>query len=261
MQVHKQATSINSSCMPGSSLIEKDLHARILVVDDEPEICELIQEYLADEGYAVSAANDGAGMRRVLQEKSTDLVILDLMLPGEDGLTLARQLRTESNVSIIMLTGRGDPSDRVIGLEMGADDYLAKPFHLRELLARVKSVLRRAQMRNAPPAAREQASFAGWRLEFATRELNSPKGEVVRLTTGEFDLLVAFVTNANRVLNRDRLLGLARNREAGPFDRTIDVQVGLLRRKLEPDPQNPTLIKTVRGVGYFFTPAVSLRQG
>lgn len=233
----------------------------ILVVDDQKEICEVVQQYLSSEGYRVSVANDGAGMRRVMGQAEVDLVILDLMLPGEDGLTLARQLREESTVGIIILTGRGETVDRIIGLEMGADDYLPKPFHLRELLARVKSVLRRASSRaqkEKPSGARARASFAGWHLDLSTRELVSPDGGEVRLTTGEFDLLAAFVNNANQVLSRDRLLDLARNREAGPFDRTIDVQVGRLRRKLEPDPQKPTMIKTVRGTGYIFTPTVEV---
>src|SRR5262245_60401589 len=199
-------------------------------------------------------------MRRVIGQDPVDLVILDLMLPGEDGLTLARALRSESGIGIIILTGRGETVDRIIGLEMGADDYLPKPFHLRELLARVKSVLRRVQSRtgDGPQQSRSRARFAGWNLDLSSRELLSPSGDEVRLTTGEFDLLAAFVNNANQVLTRDRLLDLARNREAGPFDRTIDVQVGRLRRKLEDDPQNPTLIKTVRGSGYIFTPPVEI---
>jgi DNA-binding response OmpR family regulator len=230
----------------------------ILVIDDQTEICDMVQDYLSGEGYRVSIAHDGTGMRRAIAQSPVDLVILDLVLPGEDGLTLARWLREESNVGIIILTGRGETVDRIIGLEMGADDYLPKPFHLRELLARVKSVLRRVSSRIAEraPAPRAQAHFAGWRLDLSSRELFSPSGIEVRLTTGEFDLLAAFVNNANQVLTRDRLLDLARNREAGPFDRTIDVQVGRLRRKLEDDPQRPSMIKTVRGTGYIFTPAV-----
>jgi two-component system, OmpR family, response regulator len=233
-------------------------NGHILVVDDQREICDVVHDYLSGEGYRVSTAQDGAGMRRVLAQSPVDLVVLDLMLPGEDGLTLARFLREESNVGIIILTGRGETVDRIIGLEMGADDYLPKPFHLRELLARVKSVLRRVSSRKAEqvPAPRSKARFAGWHLDMTSRELLSPRGREVRLTTGEFDLLAAFVTNANQVLTRDRLLDLARNREAGPFDRTIDVQVGRLRRKLEDDPQRPSMIKTVRGSGYIFTPPV-----
>jgi two-component system OmpR family response regulator len=235
-------------------------NGHILIVDDQQEICDVVQEYLTGEGYRVSAAHDGSGMRRVLAQGHVDLVILDLMLPGEDGLTLARSLRSESGIGIIILTGRGETVDRIIGLEMGADDYLPKPFHLRELLARVKAVLRRAHDRTAdmPQTTRSRARFAGWNLDLSSRELLSPSGEEVRLTTGEFDLLSAFVNNANQVLSRDRLLDLARNREAGPFDRTIDVQVGRLRRKLEDDPQNPSLIKTVRGSGYIFTPTVEM---
>jgi two-component system OmpR family response regulator len=235
-------------------------NGHILIVDDQQEICDVVQEYLTGEGYRVSTAHDGAGMRRVLAQGHIDLVILDLMLPGEDGLTLARSLRSESGIGIIILTGRGETVDRIIGLEMGADDYLPKPFHLRELLARVKAVLRRAHDRTAetPQSGRSRVRFAGWNLDLSSRELLSPGGDEVRLTTGEFDLLSAFVNNANQVLSRDRLLDLARNREAGPFDRTIDVQVGRLRRKLEDDPQNPSLIKTVRGSGYIFTPTVEV---
>jgi two-component system OmpR family response regulator len=236
-------------------------NGHILIVDDQREICELVQEYLSGEGYRVSTAQSGAEMRKVMAQSPVDLVILDLMLPGEDGLTLARALRQESNVGIIILTGRGEIVDRIIGLEMGADDYLPKPFHLRELLARVKSVLRRASSRGTekqPTPPRSKARFAGWNLDLSSRELFSPSGREVRLTTGEFDLLAAFVNNANQVLTRDRLLDLARNREAGPFDRTIDVQVGRLRRKLEDDPQRPTMIKTVRGSGYIFTPVVEV---
>jgi two-component system, OmpR family, response regulator len=233
----------------------------ILVVDDQKEICEVVQEYLSSEGYKVSVAADGPSMRRIMANGGVDLVILDLMLPGEDGLTLARSLREVSNVGIIILTGRGETVDRIIGLEMGADDYLPKPFHLRELLARVKSVLRRVSSRGKERSAgqpRNKAKFAGWNLDLSTRELVSPAGSEVRLTTGEFDLLAAVVNNANQVLSRDRLLDLARNREAGPFDRTIDVQVGRLRRKLEEDPEKPSIIKTVRGTGYIFTPQVDV---
>jgi len=234
----------------------------ILVVDDEKEICDVVQQYLSDEGYRVSVAKDGNDMRRAMAQGRIDLVILDLMLPGEDGLTLARALREESNVGIIILTGRGETVDRIIGLEMGADDYLPKPFHMRELLARVKSVLRRASDRadaKQPLASgRSKARFAGWHLDLVTRALTSPNGDEVPLTTGEFDLLAAFVNHANQVMSRDRLLDLARNREGGPFDRSIDVQVGRLRRKLEPNPDKPVIIKTVRGTGYIFTPSVEV---
>jgi DNA-binding response OmpR family regulator len=233
----------------------------ILVVDDQADISDVVRDYLTAEGYRVSTAADGAGMRQVLAQSQADLVILDLMLPGEDGLTLARALRSEQpGIGIIILTGRGDTIDRIVGLEMGADDYLPKPFHLRELLARIKSVLRRVHARTSdqPSPARSRAHFAGWYLDLSSRELQSPSGTLVRLTTGEFDLLAALVRNANKVLSRDRLLDLTRHREAGPFDRTIDVLVGRLRRKLG-DTENPTLIKTVRGAGYMFTGSVELR--
>ena len=230
----------------------------ILVVDDQQEICDLVREYLTDEGFRVSTAKDGTGLREEMARAPVDLVILDLMLPGEDGLQLARELRSRSEIGIIILTGRGETVDRIIGLEMGADDYLPKPFHLRELLARVRSVLRRVASRSgtAASAHRVRVRFAGWSFDLASRALTSPAGEEVRLTTGEFELLAAFVDHAGQVLSRDRLLDLARGREAGPFDRTIDVQVGRLRRKLEDDPRTPSLIKTVRGGGYIFTPAV-----
>ena len=232
----------------------------ILVVDDQQEICDLVREYLSDEGFRVSTANDGGGMREIVANGPVDLVILDLVLRGEDGLQLARELRSQSDIGIIMLTGRGETVDRIIGLEMGADDYLSKPFHLRELLARVRSVLRRGATRGGGDRGgsgqRVHIKFAGWSLDLASRELLSPAGAEVRLTTGEFELLAAFVNHANQVLSRDRLLDLSRHREAGPFDRTIDVQVGRLRRKLEDDPKNPAMIKTVRGGGYIFTPPV-----
>jgi two-component system OmpR family response regulator len=231
----------------------------ILIVDDHPDVREMVRTYLDEEGFKVSTASDGEAMRRVMAQNSVDLVLLDLILPGEDGLTLARKLRLNSNVGIIILTGRGETVDRIIGLEMGADDYLPKPFHLRELLARVKSVLRRASAREQSSQERPtSARFNGWQLDLTARELTAPNGEIVRLTTGEFDLLAAFVSNANQVLSRDRLLDLARNREPGPFDRTIDVQVGRLRRKLDDDPQQPSLIKTVRGTGYIFTAQIEI---
>jgi DNA-binding response OmpR family regulator len=230
----------------------------ILVVDDQREIRDLIREYLTGEGFRVTTARDGAGLREELARSPVDLVILDLMLDGEDGLQLARELRSQSEVGILMLTGRSEPVDRIIGLEMGADDYLPKPFHLRELLARVKSILRRAALHSGdkPGGQPTQMSFAGWRLDLTRRELFSPAGEEVRLTSGEFALLVVFVDHAGQVLSRDRLLDLARGREAGPFDRTIDVQIGRLRRKLEEDSHSPALIKTVRASGYIFTPVV-----
>jgi len=234
-----------------------DAQSHILMVDDEPAICEAVSDYLAEEGYRVSIAHDGKAMRQVIRLSPVDLVLLDVMLPGEDGLTIARSLRAEKlDIGIIMLTGRGDTVDRIIGLESGADDYLPKPFHMRELLARVRSVVRRAPRADLSVPERAEIRFAGWRLSFATRELTSPEGERVRLTGGEFGLLATFVGHPNRVLNRDQLLDLVSGRKASPFDRTIDVQVGRLRRKLNDNPQAPQLIKTVRGGGYIFTAPV-----
>lgn len=232
----------------------------ILIVDDEREICEVVQEYLTEEGYRVSVAYNGGEMRRVINQSAVDLVLLDVVLPREDGLSLARSLRAEKpNIGIIMLTGRGETLDRIVGLEVGADDYLAKPFHLRELLARVKSLNRRIAQRPAEPLRamdRPRTRFAGWSFDLSARELVSPGGENVRLTGGEFGLLATFVAHANQVLSRDRLLDLVCGRQAGPFDRTIDVQVGRLRRKLNDDPQQPRLIKTVRGGGYLFAATI-----
>ena len=229
-------------------------YGHILVVDDEREICDLVREYLSSEGYRVSTAHDGAGLRRVMAQSPVDLVTLDLMLPGEDGLTLARWLRENFSVGIIMLTGRSEIVDHILGLEMGADYYVPKPYHQRQLLAAVRSVLRRtsAQTTEKQTRSRSTARFAGWNLDLASGELFSPSGEEVLLTTGEFDLLAAFVNNPNQVLTRGRLLDLARHREAGPEDRTIDVQVVRLRRKLKVDPKKPKMIKTVRGRGYNF---------
>jgi two-component system, OmpR family, response regulator len=236
----------------------------ILMVDDDPDICAIVKEYLAAEGYRVSVAHDGNGMRGVIERSPVDLLLLDVKLPKEDGLTLARTLRAEkSGAGIIIVTGRGETIDRIVGLELGADDYLTKPFHLRELLARVKSVLRRKapSVTKTPSSKRSLAEFDGWHLDMSARELFSPAGEDVRLTTGEFDLLVAFVTNANHVLSRDRLLEMTRGREVGPYDRTIDVQVGRLRRKFGDKWEQSRLIKTVRGSGYIFTATVNRYSG
>ncbi len=232
----------------------------ILVVDDEPEIGRMIEAYLTKEGYRVSAATNGARMHEVLADHAVDLVILDLVLPGEDGLEIARALRAESNIGIIMLTGRGDLADRVAGLEIGADDYLTKPFALRELLARVRSVLRRHGSGGAGPGAGSPstARFAGWLLALNARELTAADGETVPLTTAEFRLLAALVTSPQQALDRDHLLGLIAEREWSPDDRSVDVLIGKLRQKIEPDPKSPSLIKTERGFGYIFSAPVEL---
>ncbi len=230
----------------------------ILVVDDDREIRDLLARFLGRNGYRVSVARDGREMRRALADWRIDLVILDLMLPGEDGLTLCRELRTRSQVPVVMLTILGEESDRILGLEMGADDYVPKPFNPRELLARVKAVLRRSQGAGAPARAGATAlRFAGWRLDRGLRRLESPEGLVVDVTAGEFDLLVAFAEHPQQVLTRDQLLDLTQGRGEVPFDRSIDMQVSRLRRKIEPDPREPRLIQTVRGGGYVFTAVVS----
>lgn len=232
----------------------------ILVVDDDPEICAIVKEYLDAEGYRVSVAHNGSDMRSIIDQSPADLILLDVKLPHENGLTLARALRAEKSAAgIIFVTGRSDTIDRIVGLELGADDYLPKPFHLRELLARVKSVLRRnaRSVAKTPFSKRSLAEFEGWRLDMSARELFSPAGEEVRLTTGEYNLLAALVTNANRVLSRDMLLEMTHGHAAGPYDRTIDVQVGRLRRKLGDQWQQSRLIKTVRGTGYIFSATVN----
>jgi len=236
--------------------------AHILVVDDDREIRDLLGRFLDEHGLRVTTAGDGREMRQALDDWKIDLIVLDLMLPGEDGLTLCRKLRADSAVPVIMLTAMGEEVDRIVGLEMGADDYLAKPFSPRELLARIKAVLRRAE---AVPQANAGDGgtvlrFAGWNLYMDKRELYSADGVLVPLSSGEFELLVVFVTHPRRVLNRDQLLDMARGREAQPYDRSIDVQVSRLRRKIEDDPKEPALIKTVRSGGYLFTPDVARKE-
>jgi two-component system OmpR family response regulator len=232
----------------------------ILVVDDHREIRELVSRALAKQGFRVSVAADGRAMRQALTDRRIDLILLDLMLPGEDGLSLCRSLRTHSNIPIIMLTAKGDEVDRVIGLEMGADDYLPKPFGSRELVARIRAVLRRSREAGAasdPSERPKQYRFGRWRLDTDRRELIRDDGTVVPLSTGEYDLLVVLVQRPQRVLSRDKLLDLARGRTATTLDRSIDTQVSRLRRKIEEDPTNPIIIKTVWGGGYVFTPAVT----
>lgn len=226
----------------------------ILVVDDDTEIRNLLHEYLQKQGYRVTTAADGKSLRAAVAVSRPDLIILDLMLPGEDGLTLCRDLRAKSEIPIVMLTARGDETDRIVGLELGADDYVAKPFSPRELLARIKSVLRRA--RALPENLKTEETgvfrFAGWTLDAATRNLTSPQGVVVALSGTDFRLLKIFVDHPNRVLTRDQLIDLMLSRDAGPYDRAIDVQVSRLRQRLGEDAKEPAIIKTVRGQGYVF---------
>jgi len=229
----------------------------LLVVDDDREIRDLLARFLSKHGYRVTGAKDGREARRILADARIELVILDVMMPGEDGLGLCRALRATAATPIIMLTAMGEETDRIVGLEMGADDYLPKPFNPRELLARIKAVLRRASAPQPAPGVRGKLlRFAGWTLDLGSRRLESPSGDPVDLSTGEYELLVAFAERPQRVLNRDQLLDLARGRAAIPFDRSIDVQVSRLRRKIEADPKSPQIITTVRGGGYMFTPAV-----
>ena len=223
----------------------------ILVIDDDREIRELLARYLERQQFRVTAVRDAREARRVWPTMSFQLVVLDLMLPGEGGLDFARWLRSESDIPLVMLTALGDENDRIIGLELGADDYIAKPFNPRELLARMRAVLRRGSESGEPrESGSKMLSFAGWTLDAARRRLLNPDGIEVPLTGGEYDLLVALLDRANKVVTREMLLDLLRGRQAGPFDRAIDVAISRLRRKLEDDGRHAQIIKTVRGGGY-----------
>ncbi len=231
----------------------------LLVVDDHADIRDLLKRFLEQHGYRVSCARDGKEMKKLLEHSTIQLIVLDLMLPGDDGLTLCRALRVHSAIPIIMLTAMGEDMDRIIGLEMGADDYLAKPFNPRELLARIKAVLRRSGNHLEPDENHEVAHyhFERWQLDLARRELLDEQGVGISLSTAEFELLKVFLQRPKRVLSRDQLLDLARGREAQAFDRAIDTLVSRLRRKLERDPKNPELIKTVWGGGYMLATEVT----
>lgn len=229
--------------------------AAILVVEDDGDTRMLIGRFLRENGYRVLATRDGREMWEVMKQLPIDLVLLDVMLPGTSGLDLCRELRTRSQVPIIMLTARGSETDRVLGLELGADDYIAKPFSRPELLARIRAVLRRASLPvdTARSVGSRRIGFDGWMLDTARRELIAPDGAGIDLSAAEYDLLLAFIEHPQRVLSRDQLLELSRNRAGDVFDRSIDVLVGRLRRKIEPDDGSPVLIKTLRGAGYMFT--------
>jgi len=224
----------------------------LLVVDDDAELRTLLQDYLGQAGFRVTTVADGRQMQRALEAAPFDMVILDIMLPGEDGLSLCRKLRAENRMPILMLTARGDEVDRIVGLEMGADDYLPKPFNPRELLARVKSILRRAGSlpENLADEDVRRFRFEGWTLDTRTRQLLSPAGVVVDLSGAEYKLLRMLLEHPNRVLSRDQMLEFTQGREANVFDRAVDVQIGRLRRKLGDAPREPRLIKTVRNEGY-----------
>lgn len=250
--------------------------AHVAVVDDDPEITLLLKNYLQAQGYRVSQLHSGAALMALMRADAPQLVLLDLNLPDEDGFAIARRLREHWRCGLVIVTGRGDAVDKVVGLEIGADDYVTKPFDLRELLARIKAVLRRVVVVDDQPAtsttagneaepttggtrSRSRLCFQGWELDSAARQLFAPAGGEVALTTGEFELLTVFLQHPGRVLSRDFLLQATHRREAAPFDRTIDVQVGRLRRKLQDDADDPRVIKSVRGAGYVFVPVVELR--
>ena len=231
----------------------------LLVVDDDLKLRELLRRYLTENQFEVTLAQDAPSMNRLLQRQPFDLIVLDLMLPGEDGLSIVRRLRGAGDTTpVIMLTAKGDDVDRIVGLEMGADDYITKPFNPRELLARINAVLRRqgAAQTASTTSGATALVFQGWRIDLRLRELRNPAGARVAMTSAEFDLLQTFCERSGRVLSRDSLLDLTQGRNAGSFERSIDVLVSRIRRKIEPDPIEPSLIKTVRSGGYMFTPTV-----
>lgn len=229
----------------------------ILIVDDDVQIRQLLRDYLSGFDMSVVAVADGKAMADALEKESFDLVILDLMLPGEDGLSLCRGLRAKSDIPILMLTARGEAMDRVVGLEVGADDYIVKPFEPRELVARIHTILRRARGGRENIKEQKEAVFMGWRLNFVLRQLVSPEELVIPLSNAEFRLLTVFVEHPNRVLTREFLLDEARGRDMDIFDRSIDILVSRVRQKLNDDPRTPSLIKTVRGEGYLFDAKVT----
>jgi two-component system OmpR family response regulator len=231
-------------------------NSRILVVDDDPRIGTMLKRYLEDEGYLVTVTTDGLTMKRAMAAAAFDAILLDLVLPGDDGLTIARDLRTRSDIPIIMLTGRDDVIDRIVGLEVGADDYIAKPFHLREVLARIRTILRRRQHSPPPESTirpeQDVIRFDGFTLDIGRRLLTAADGGEIELTTGEFDMLALLAKHPRRVFERATLMDMTRGRNLDAFDRTIDAQISRLRKKIERNPSKPELIKSVRGVGYMF---------
>jgi two-component system OmpR family response regulator len=237
-----------------------DTAHHILIVDDDQELRDLLSDFLVRQGYRVSVAPDGTAMMHTLANARIDLVVLDIMMPGEDGLSLCRRLRANGAIPIIMLTAMREDTDRIIGLEMGADDYVPKPFNVRELLARVRAVLRRSSMPplGSPAGTRRVYEFVGWRLDVSRRQLFSPENALVDLRTAEFEVLLALVERPHNVLTRDQLLDLARGRDSESLDRSIDVHISRLRRRFRDDPKEPAFIKTVRSGGYVFAAPVTL---
>lgn len=234
----------------------------VLIVDDDQRIRAMLARFLTDHGLRVSQAGDGRQMFAICEDSRIDVIVLDIMMPGEDGLSLCRRMRAQSQVPMILLTAMSGETDRIIGLEIGADDYVVKPFNPRELLARIRAVTRRlgAASINAERPVSSVYEFGGWQLNASRRTLTSPAGALTDLTSGEFDLLLAFLEHPQRVLTRDQLLDLAHGRVSQSFDRSVDVQISRLRRKIEVNPQDPVFIKTIRNEGYFFTARVNLMQ-
>ncbi|MFM9938744.1 MAG: response regulator [Hyphomicrobiaceae bacterium] len=248
----------SDSSVPPSNATPAGNDGHILIVDDDAQIRQLAGKFLREHGYRVTTARDGREMRQALASASIDLVILDIMLPGSNGLDLCKEIRSRSSLPVIMLTARGSETDRIVGLEIGADDYVAKPFNPRELLARINAVLRRARAHlDAPQAGSGHClRFEQWTLDTRRRELMDPKGVVVDLSTGEYDLLLTFLEAPQRVLTRDQLMDAAKHRMGNGFDRAIDIQVSRLRRKVDASEDGQAMIKTIRGTGYMFVPAV-----
>jgi two-component system, OmpR family, response regulator len=259
---HLPFSTAPPNCDYRSGMSVAELRSRILIVDDDRRLCSFLEKFLTSESYATVSANDGRSMRRALADEAFDLVILDLGFPvGEDGVTLARSMRSQYDLPLIMLSGKNSTIDKVVCLELGADDYITKPFEPRELLARVRTVMRRFAKRIVLPEAMEAdpseaVCFDGWRLDPARYKLASPNGENVRLTSQEFQILSALVERRGRILSREQILDIVANRNWSPYDRSIDVLIGKIRRKLRDNPRDPQLIKTIRGVGYMFTPHV-----
>ena len=256
-------TSLNEDLESASDTMNPDqlvTEAHILVVEDDAGMRVLIVKVLRQNGYRVTGVRDGREMWETLDHAAVDLILLDVMLPGTSGLDLTRTLRVKTQVPIIMVTARGDEADRVLGLELGADDYIAKPFSRPELLARIRAVLRRSQMSGdsrVGGAHGDRILFAGWMLETRRRELFAPDGSAIDISGGEYDILLAFCEHPQRVLSRNQLLDLARGRTSDSEDRAVDVMISRLRRKLEPTEDSPSIVKTVRGVGYLFQPTVT----
>lgn len=230
-------------------------HKTVLAIDDDPKILKVLSQYLEEDGYKVFTALNGKEALELLEKKQVSVVLLDLVLPDTDGLSLMRQIQSKKDVPIIVVSGKGDATDKVVGLELGADDYICKPFHLREVVARIKSVLRRSEVGDKVSAAGNDnllIEFEGWTMDTGKFELRSPDDEAIGLTTSEFQLLQTLVEANNRVMSRERLFEITRNDNYDSFDRAIDIQIGRLRKKLNDDPRSPRFIKTIRGVGYMF---------